>query len=344
MTNIHTLQNHDEMFDQASLWIAKIDRHLTLDEQQAFKVWLAQNHEHQKLIIEMASMWDKMDALNRLAELFPEKTLTTKIPYRFSKLPAMFVAASIILALFISFFNSNYFHNEQYFVRYETAVGENSTIYLPDNSKVLLNTNSILLVQYNDNNRLLELKQGELLVEVAHDKKRPLSVVTNNQVIQAVGTIFSVQLSSKALELIVTDGKVLVGKIDNNKDLSTKTLTIVENALAVSKGEIASLVKTEKGYSLNQVAKIDNKAIAQNLSWREGNIVFKGEPLGYVMSEIARYTSVKFEIADEELRNIKIAGRFKTGDVNGVINALTNNFNIKIDRVNKNLVILRKQS
>jgi transmembrane sensor len=349
MTNVYPLNSDDAMFEQASLWIAKIDRQLTSGEQQAFKKWLAQNQQHQLLIIEMASMWDKMDALNSLADLFPEnhRAVATKKTSRIKKW-SMALAATITLVLFAGIFAdhgvNNLFDDEQAFVRYQTAVGENSTIYLPDNSKVLLNTDSILLVRYTNDYRLLELQRGELLVEVAHDKSRPLSVVANGQVIQAVGTAFNVQLSAQKIELIVTDGKVLVSQIAPEQKVTAKTLKIPVSSLAVSKGEIASLRTKDNDNDNKKVRKIAQEAIQENLSWRHGHIVFKGESLAEVMAEVSRYTSVKFEIADEELKNIKIAGRFKTGDVTGLIGALNNNFNIKTDRVNKNLVVLRKQS
>lgn len=353
MTNVYPLMNDDATFEQASQWIAKIDRELTPDEQRAFKIWLIQDNKHQELIIEMASLWDKMDALDRLAELFPDANKAGSAKY--TKRNATFkvnkwlmaMAATVLLALSIGLFTDSPFESltsgEQNFVRYETAVGESSTIYLPDNSKVLLNTNSVLLVRYTDDFRLLELKRGELLVEVAHDKTRPLSVVANNKVIQAVGTVFNVQMSSQKVELIVTEGRVIVGQIKSEVEPTLKTLTIPITSLAVSKGEIATLDVNRHGQSKNKIRKIDQTTIAKNLSWRQGHLVFKGESLESAMVEVSRYTSVKFEIADEELKSIKIAGRFKTGDITGLIGALNNNFNIKTDRVNKNLVVLRKQ-
>jgi len=353
MTNVYPLMNDDAKFEQASQWIARIDRELTSEEQQAFKYWLAQDNKHQELIIEMASLWDKMDALDRLAELFPDANKAGSTKHTKSnatvkmKKWVMAMAATVFIALFVGLLTNNSLESltngEQNFVRYETAVGESSTIYLPDNSKVLLNTNSVLLVRYTDDYRLLELKRGELLIEVAHDKTRPLSVVANNKVIQAVGTAFNVQLSSQKVELIVTDGRVLVGQIKPEVEPTLETLTIPSTSLAVSKGEIATLDVNRHGKSKNKISKIDTKSIAKNLSWRQGHLVFKGESLAEAMAEVSRYTSVKFEIADKELKTIKIAGRFKTGDVNGLIGALNNNFNIKTDRVNKNLVVLRKQ-
>ena len=344
MTNVYSLNNNDDeaMFDQASIWIARMDRSLTKSEQAEFKAWLSENEQHQKLIIEMASMWDKMDSLDRLADLFPA---SNKIEPRFSQWPVA-LAASLILALFVTFFTditlNSLFQKDQQFVRYETAVGESSTIYLPDNSKVLLNTDSVLLVRYTDEYRLLDLQRGELHVEVAHDKARPLSVVADHKVIQAVGTAFSVQVKASEVELIVTHGKVIIGQLNEEQEVNENALVIPQSSLAVSKGEIASLATANTG--VDSVSIIDNKLIKQNLSWRQGNLVFNGETLAEAMKEVSRYTSVTFEIADEDLKEIKIAGRFKTGDIKGLIAVLNHNFNIKTDRVNKGLVVLRKQS
>ena len=345
MTNVYSLNNDEEvMFDQASVWIARMDRSLTASEQVEFKLWLANNSQHQKLIIEMASMWDKMDSLERLADLFPladkaeVKTNTLRWP--------LALAASLLLAVVTTFFTDISLHSvwqtEPQFARYETAVGESSTIYLPDSSKVLLNTNSVLLVQYTDDYRLLDLQRGELHVEVAHDKARPLSVVANKKVIQAVGTAFSVQVNPSEIELIVTEGKVIIGKLSKAQRMNETVLAIPSNALAVSKGEIARLATSHTG--IDSVSVIDKKLIKQNLSWRQGNLVFNGETLAEAMKEVSRYTAVTFEIADEDLKKIRIAGRFKTGDVKGLIAVLNHNFNIETDRINKELVILRKQS
>jgi len=343
MDNLYRLPNDDTMVDQASNWIAKIDRGLNNDEQQIFKQWLSENKQHLKLINDMAVMWDKMDSLDRLSGLFPE---TSQQPAP-TKQWHIAIAASVVVALLLGVLSftgvDSLFGDDQQFVRYETSVGEHSTFYLPDNSKVLLNTNSVLLVRYTDEYRLLELKRGEFHVDVAHDKSRPLSVVANQQVIQAVGTAFSVQLNAQEIELIVTDGKVLVAQLEPEQAPTAQTLRIPNTALAVSKGEIALLSQPQSGEADNKVAKIDPKTITKNLSWRQGNLVFKGETLAEAMQEVSRYTSIKIVIADEELKHIKIAGRFKTGDVEGLIGALNNNFNIKTDRVNSGLIVLRKQ-
>ncbi|HSX83757.1 MAG TPA: DUF4880 domain-containing protein, partial [Cellvibrio sp.] len=70
MSNIIDFPNHEQIHDQASLWIARMDRELSVQEEQELAQWLAANEQHRAVFFEMAELWDKMDSLARLADLF----------------------------------------------------------------------------------------------------------------------------------------------------------------------------------------------------------------------------------------------------------------------------------
>jgi transmembrane sensor len=342
MSNVYQLSNKDEIFEQASLWIAKLDRELTSDEEEALAQWLAENAEHKNVLFKMAELWDKMDELGRLSQLFPEEQKTSRTQKKQVNWKVGLAASFFIFSLIslVSLGSLTLFNSEQNYVVYsnthETGIGESTTIFLPDNSKVTLNTNSRLSVSYSNDYRLLKLERGELHVEVAHDKQRPLSVVANNKIIQAVGTAFNVQVKSGEVELIVTDGKVVVGKLaSSDTTIVARTLEIPKGAMAVSKGEMASL-----GLIENKRNKIDSRIVNANLSWQQGKLLFTGETLIEVLDEVARYTDVAFEIKSEQIKSVKIAGRFKTGDVNGLVDALNSNFNIKAEWINSKKIVL----
>ena len=98
------------------------------------------------------------------------------------------------------------------FDAFETAIGEQSTVTLSDGSVVVLNTNSLIRVVYAPNARVLHLERGEIHVDVAEDASRIFSVVAGDRIVQAVGTSFSVEITAdQHIELVVTDGKVIVG-------------------------------------------------------------------------------------------------------------------------------------
>jgi transmembrane sensor len=343
MSNIYPIANDglERTYDQASTWIAKLDRGLTSSEHKELQAWLAADQNHREVFLSMAKLWDKMDALERLADLFPRQKSAPPRRNRWQ----MGMAASVLVALLVGLISNGPWQNlfespaqVTHRVAYKTAIGESKTIELPDRSTVKLNTNSALQVTYTADNRLLELQAGEIHVEVAHDTSRPLSVLAHDQIIQAVGTAFNVQMKQQEVELIVTDGKVIIAKLANKSPVLAKSLIMPRDSMTVSKGQIASLSSLRT--TLDNIESSDIKA---NLSWQQGNLVFKGESLEEAMAEVSRYTAIEFQFSDDAIKNIKIAGRFKTGDINGLIGALNQNFKIKTDRLPNNVILLRSQ-
>ena len=222
---------------------------------------------------------------------------------------------------------------------YMTRVGQQSTFYLQDKTKVVLNTNSRLTVTYTDKQRAFELAKGEMHITVAHNSKQPLSVYAGNKVIQAVGTAFNVQLHDEEVELIVTDGKVLVAPQDSgiSDPVMLTEVFLPISSMAVSEGETVQL-----GGEQEQVKALTAVDLQAALSWQQGNLIFRGEPLETAMAEVSRYSGFGFEIADEQLKKVQIAGLFKTDDVNGLLRALKQNFNIDFQRRDRNTVVLSR--
>ncbi len=350
MSNVHQLHpgaiDDERRLDIASDWIAKMDRELTAEERKALALWLHSDVENLHVLLEIAQMWDKMDELGRLSDIFPKAKPTRKK----TSVWMGGIAASILLFLSIGLyqFTQDVEPNAQVTGiiamqnSYQTAVGESNTINLPDDSILVLNTNSFVQVKYTANERIIELQRGEINIEVAHDKSRPLSVLAGGKVIRAVGTAFNVDVRPSGVELIVTDGKVLVVKKSAEaflKESHADQPKLMGTALAVAKDERGMLNNREP---LSSVAsKVAPGEIATKLSWRTGNLIFRGESLEEAMAEISRYTDIHFELADDEnLKKIKVAGMFKTGDVNGLLNILDQNFNVSHEKLSRNNIKL----
>jgi len=346
MSNIHQInqqaEKDDLILDQASDWVAKVDRGLSSQETSAFQHWLHISPEHMKVMLEAAQMWDKLDELNRLSDLFPKSMVkSTLYSHKY-----MAIAASIMLMVSVWFLQTSQspvIYQPQYTnltTQYQTGVGERNTIHLPDSSVLVLNTNSLVKINYNQKARVIELRQGELHIEVAHNKSRPLQVIAAGKVIQAVGTAFNVEVTDDLMELIVTDGKVLV-------DYATSALAvkaISSDAVPVIKGEVINL-KTSLSTTKHSLKKADFNEIASKLSWRKGNLIFRGDSLADAIKEISRYTDISFELADDDnLKKIKVAGMFKTGDIEGLLSVLEKSFNIEHKKVGEQKIVLSLKS
>ena len=130
---------------------------------------------------------------------------------------------------------------------YVTAIGEQKTITLADNSVVQLNTNSRLSVDYNDKLRGIHLIEGEAHFQVAHNPDLPFEVYTGTGVVRAVGTSFSVYIKHKQVEVVVDQGIVEIDTmpapaLPNKTEAAQTTLPVSSAVLVVWNLAALSLV------------------------------------------------------------------------------------------------------
>ena len=352
MNKIRELPNQDKVHTEASEWLAKLDRGLTADERVALQRWLVESRENRTLLFNMAELWDKMDSLSRLSDLFPDVSGERRPAWRYG----LAAAASVFVVGVLVFWGLPERPERARQVPpqvraeraqpspgdfsdiYETSVGEHSSVNLPDGTAVILNTNSLIRVNYTGAERYIVLSRGEAHFTVAEDTNRPLTVRAGNRFIRAVGTAFNVEIGKhNIVEIIVTEGKVVIVEqtASGKKGIAAGVIKMAQDAPVISEGEAAVLDSTDA-----QVRKIAPEEVAVDLSWREGNLIFQGETLEEAIDEISRYTSVEFEILDDRIRAVRVAGLFKAGDINGLLLTLQENFQIPSQRVGTERVLL----
>lgn len=352
MNRVRELPDRDKVHSEAGAWLAKLDRGLSGDERAALQEWLVESRGNRETLFRMAELWDQMDSLSRLSDLFPDVSRQRPPAWRYS-----LAAAAIILVVGALAFQQ--FAGPEDPARpashplasdpsqpspgdfddiYETATGEYSSVNLPDGTGVILNTNSLIRVSYTGAERYIILSRGEAHFTVAEDTNRPLTVRAGNRLIRAVGTAFNVEIGrNNIVEIIVTEGRVAIvdQAAPGKTGIPADVIRMAQDAPVVSEGEAAILDSTNA-----QVRKIAPEEVAVDLSWREGNLIFQGETLEEAIHEISRYTSVEFEILDERLKAVRVAGLFKAGDINGLLLTLRENFQIPSQRVGTERVLL----
>jgi len=345
MSKISQFNTQAQIQEKASLWISRLDRGLTQPEKQELTSWINQNKKHHESLLSLASLWDDLSVLNELSGLFPLE----KMHKKHTIMPTLAMAASLILAvitcssLLLGLGSNNDFNQKiasavQY---YETDIGEQATFTMPDGTSMQLNTNSKIKVAYTNSHRKLTLLNGEARFDVAKDKERPFTVTSGTQSFTALGTIFNVQKDSEQdMELVVTEGKVLISKTSNlAKDAADKFEQLTLHPLTasiVSSGQKAII----KDNQPTPIEKISLDQVQRDLAWQQGMLIFDGEPLAKALNEVSRYTNTRFEISDENIANLKVAGYFKAGDIDGLLQSLSFNFNIDYQTTSKNTITL----
>ena len=336
----------------ASAWIAKLDKGLSNADTEELRAWMQADSRNEAELLAMSEMWDKMDALARLSEVFAhsERESASNASNSFGRIA---LAASVAIVAFAGFMvvfgpaDTNRELDASLVAdvdTYETAVGGISKVELSDGSSITLNTNSRVEVSFNEHQRLIKLERGEIHIDVAHDLSRPLSVLVGGRIVQAVGTAFSVKIDdSQRVEVLVADGRVKVGiQAKGARSVAESgegaANEIAGDELLISQGEHVVL-----DGSSEELEMLEPEEIEVELSWREGNLVFRGESLVDAAAEISRYTPVEFVILDEDLQGRRVGGFFKAGDVAGFLDQLRTNFNIVYERVDDQTILLSER-
>ncbi len=317
--NIYLLPDAKKSEAEAAEWVVRLESgEMTAADHAAFAKWRGESEQNHDAFARFSGLWGGLDRLEDLnAYMAPADARPPFWRRAAIVLPAL---AAVVLAVVAigAVINRNMFVSapQAFAASYQTKVGGHEVVTLPDGSKLTLNTDSRITTAFTDTERRVQLIRGEAFFEVAKDASRPFSVYAGNGVVRAVGTAFSVRLKADKLDVMVSEGRVALSttKPQGVQLASAASPTVME----LTAGQSA-VFASESVELLEHVtpAEIDRK-----LSWREGMLVFAGEPLSYVVNEVGRYSDVDIEVRGDGLRATPIAGYFKAGEVDGFVEAL----------------------
>jgi transmembrane sensor len=303
-----------------------------------------------RAFLEMGKLWRGLEIISVLSELFPLNPEVLN-PQRRRSLPSIALAAiaaaciSIVGTLMLagdtpwSFFAAHRPPPRPMFSEvWRTGIGEKRISRLADFSTATLNTNSRIVVFYGPLMRDVYLSYGEASFDATRDAVRPFNVHAGKRVIQASGSSFNVRvLPDDNVEVTVTDGQVKV-LYAPQRPLDTP------DRLRDDFMRIDTIVSAQEGAlvepTFQSVRKLEPSEVDSRVAWQRGEVVFQGEPLEQVLSEVSRYTTTQFVIGDEALRDVRVGGYFKVGDTESFLASLRQNFLIDWQRDPDGRVVL----
>jgi transmembrane sensor len=202
-------------------------------------------------------------------------------------------------------------------------VGEVRTVTLVDGSRVDLNTDTAIMVDYSDKARRIRILRGEAFFSVTKNPLRPFIVSDNEFTATAVGTRYAVRAESGAGDVQVEEGRV---EIRNG----------------------AARIMLDAGFAANIAARggitVYRADVGDATAWRSGRLIFSQRPLRAVLATLARYRHGRIVIADSAAAEQKVSGIFDLNDTDGALREIESSLPIDVTRVTGLLLVVRSRA
>ncbi|MCE1118355.1 MULTISPECIES: FecR family protein [Pseudomonas] len=190
-----------------------------------------------------------------------------------------------------------------------TASGQRRNFTLADGSRLSLNSHSAVDLLFDAGQRLLVLRRGELLIQVAADPHRPLRVRTAQGQVQALGTRFLVSQEEDATRVVVLQHSVRTSLVDGRQ-------------LDLQEGQ-AALLRYSGIEPLAQEQR-------QRAAWLQGRLEVLDEPLHQVIDALRDYLPGYIRLAPG-VRDLRVQGVFPLDQPRKALQALGETLPIRIE-------------
>jgi ferric-dicitrate binding protein FerR (iron transport regulator) len=294
------------------------------DEIIELRAWLVAAKDNALYFQQLKNIWDntekdidvnKIDAdkaFNLINKRIVLKSPAPNIWFYWKKIAAVLLIPLLIGNLiYFSFRTNNHLaKQEPVYNELFAAFGTRSALKLSDGTAVWLNSGSS--IKYPDrfigNKRTVFLK-GEAYFEVESDIKKPFIVETSSLSVKATGTKFNVSGydSDNDAEVTLVSGKVEVRTTDDNKNVKSSKLNVNQH-LSFNKVSGATSISDEDTY--------------RYISWKDGKLVFRNEPLSQVAKKIGQIFNCDVEVRGKEIQNYSYRATFQDESLTEILKLL----------------------
>ncbi|MFY0748986.1 FecR domain-containing protein [Pseudomonas sp. NFX5] len=281
-------------FEAAAHWYVQFQSQApTAAERLAWQQWLNGDPSHQ-------AAWNQMEQLQRslgaLPQDFTRRALSTTQQRRQVLKWMLVMGGTGCLGWNVQQHTSL----GNVWADYRTSVGERRRIALADGTRIDLNTSTAIDVIFDGRQRLIRLREGEVLIHTGKlGGHTPFYVETRQGRVQALGTRFTVRQLPDSTRVGVLEDRVSVAPGDRPN-----------HARLLGAGESADFDRQNVGlghtYSGSQAA------------WVDGQLIVLDARLGDVIEDLARYRPgvLKCDLASARLR---VSGTFRLDSTDAVL-------------------------
>jgi transmembrane sensor len=223
--------------------------------------------------------------------------------------------------------------------RYDTGIGEQRSVQLPDGSVMQLNTDSRARVRFSGGARKVRLLRGQVFFKVARDAQRTFSVEAGDAVVRVLGTQFDVYHRDGATKVAVVEGRVEISAVPGKPSAGVAGQVKITEPTQLGRGEAARVAA-----SGSSIARTDTD-ITTATAWQQRRLVFDEESLGHIVEEFNRYNlSPRLVIQDESLEQRRIGGTFDADDPESLVSFILLGGDLEVERKGGSLLVRRRRA
>lgn len=307
--------------DEAAHWVVRLTSGVATDvDRAAFERWRQAHPEHQLA-------WEKAEALTRkfqlLAPVGPAVLDQPASPARRRALKQLVLVLAASGTGWLGYRHLPWGGDGELV----TKVGERRSFTLADGTQLTLNTDSVVAIVFDDEQRQLQLRRGEILITTAPDpapEPRPLTVASGFGLLEALGTRFAVRRYGEQCGVSVYEGAVRInagsGRVDSR---------------VVRAGQATHF----DAHGIEAPTALEAAAP----DWLGGMLIVDEMPLAELVGELDRYHRGHLR-CDPSIAHLQISGAFPLDDLEQALAAIGNVLPVRVERLTSYWVSIKPRS
>jgi ferric-dicitrate binding protein FerR (iron transport regulator) len=291
----------------------------SLSEKEAVEIFFLRQKERQQNIIILSLNEEKRNTILQKIKTEINKP-KKKIRSLYFKIIQIAAIAIIVLAIPLLITRST----SKSLITQSAAKGEIKTLFLPDGSQLILNSNSSITYS-NDfkDNRKLVLK-GEAYFKVVRNPNSPFTIETPQFITKVLGTSFTIKAYANYPSTIsVLSGKVKVNSIEN----PNQSIFLTKNQQLL--------------FQKSQVPQLLNDSREDFLAWTKNIVVLKNTSLGETAEILRNKFNVTILFDNPKLEQLRISGKFKDENISTILKSIAEVKQLEINFQTPNKIHIR---
>ncbi|CAD5107790.1 FecR domain-containing protein [Zestomonas carbonaria] len=304
---------------QAVQWLVELqDGEPSAQRRQDWAAWRAAAPEHEQA-------WQRIETVNRRLRGLPTDLAHRALgaPSSRSRRDALKALSVLLGAGVVGWQALEHKPWQPWLADHHTGVGERRDLTLADGTRLVLNTDSAVNVRFDQGQRLIDLRRGEILLQGAADP-RPLRVITPQGLVDRAGPQFSVRLDARLSRVSLFDGSAAIQPSVHSGV-----------PLRLEAGQQVSF----DTHRIGTPGALDENSRA----WTRGMLIASGMRLADFLAELSRYRHGRLG-CDPSIADLRLSGSYPLDDSERILALLPKALPVEVRHFTRYWVSVRPRS